>query len=142
MRYLLDTMVISEPARPAPHPGVIAWLTAQADLDLGLSVLTVGELARGVARMAEGKRKKALAAWLATEVPAQFEGRILSIETPVALTWGALTAEAERQGRPLHVVDGLLLATAKVHGLTLVTRNMGDFSGRGVAVENPYELRG
>ena len=133
-------MVVSEPARPAPHPGVVAWLEAQADLDLGLSVLTVGELARGVARMADGKRKKALAEWLESELPAQFEGRILGVETPVALTWGALTAEGERQGRPLHVVDGLLLATARVHGLTLVTRNVGDFQGRGVAVENPYSL--
>lgn len=138
MRYLLDTMVVSEPARPAPHPGVVAWLAAQADPDLALSVITVGELARGVARMTGGKRKEALAAWLSTELPAQFEGRIVPIDTSVALAWGALTAEGDRQGRPLHAVDGLILATAKAHGLTLVTRNVGDFERRGVMVENPY----
>jgi hypothetical protein len=131
-------MVVSEPARPTPHPGALTWLDEQAALDLAISVLSLGEIARGVARMAEGRRKAVLAQWLESSLPAHFEGRVLAVDETVALAWGELTAEGDRTGRPLHVVDGLLLATAKVHELVVVTRNQNDFDGRGVAVLNPY----
>ena len=138
MRYLLDTMVVSEPAKPSPNPAVIAWLDEQHPLDLAVSALTLGELQRGVARMTDGRRKAALTEWLASEMVAQFEGRVLPVDLEVALAWGELTAVAERMGRALHVVDGLLLATARVHGLTLVTRDVGETGDRGVAVMNPF----
>src|SRR5687767_14773933 len=120
-------MVISEPARPQPEPRVLDWLNAQADSDLTLSVLTVGEIARGIARMVDSRRKAALANWLANELPAQFPNRLLGVDSAVATKWGELTASAEDSGRPLHVVDGLLLATAAVHQLIIVTRNVRDF---------------
>jgi toxin FitB len=138
VRYLVDTMVLSEPGRRAPNEAVIEWLDAQLPLDLAISVLTLGEIARGVERMAKGRRKEALSAWLSADLPAHFGDRVLPIDEPVALAWGALTAESERLGRPLPAIDGLLLATAKVHALTMVTRNVNDFAGRGVPVHNPY----
>jgi predicted nucleic acid-binding protein len=140
VRYLLDTMVVSEAARPAPNAGVVKWLEEQASPDLAISVLTIGEIARGVTRMADGKRKRALREWLATSLPAQFEGRVLVVDADVALAWGELTAQGDDVGRPLPVTDGLLLATARVHELTLVTRNVGDVAGRGVEVLNPWQV--
>lgn len=138
MKYLVDTMIVSEPAKPAPNARVLAWLSEQVTYDLTISVLTLGEISRGVAGMADGRRKIALHEWLTRELAGQFEGRILSVDADIADVWGSLTAEGERIGRPLHVVDGLLLATARVHGLTVVTRNVGDFAERGVPVLNPY----
>lgn len=131
-------MVVSEAAKPTPNDGVIEWLEEQTPPDLAISVLTLGEIARGVARMDDGARKQRLHAWLSTELPAQFEDRVLPVSGEVAFTWGELTAQGERAGRPLPVTDGLLLATASVHGLTLVTRNVGDLRDRGVGVFNPY----
>ena len=131
-------MVLSEPARPRPNAGVIAWLRAQAHWDLAVSVLTFGEIQRGVDRMPDGRRKAELQVWLSTALRDQFADRVLGVDLDVALAWGSLTADSERLGRPLHVVDGLLLATARVHGLMVVTRNVNDFSERGVHIHNPY----
>lgn len=131
-------MVVSEPARPEPHALVLSWLDKQMTADLAISVLTLGEIGRGVARLDGGKRKTKLEKWLTAELPAQFESRVLQIDERVAVVWGELTAEADRAGRPLPVVDGLILATAKVHDLTIVTRNEDDFHARGVPMLNPY----
>lgn len=131
-------MVVSEAARPEPDQAVLKWLSGGVWLDLAVSVVTLGEIARGVARMRGGRRQRALMEWLTTALPLQFDGRVLAVDTVIASAWGELTAEGDRTGRPLHVVDGLLLATAKVHGLTAVTRNVSDFANRGVPVLNPY----
>ncbi|MGH7630467.1 MAG: type II toxin-antitoxin system VapC family toxin [Gemmatimonadales bacterium] len=140
MKYLLDRVVLSEPAKPRgrANRGAIAWLQAQDPLDLAISVLTLGEIRRGVDLLADGRRKRELVEWLSDDLPAQFDRRVLPVCAEVALAWGSLTAVAQRQGRPLHVVDGLLLATAQVHGLAVVTRNADDFEQRGIPVENPY----
>jgi len=138
MKYLLDTMVVSEPAKPAPDPRVIAWLSAQPPVDLALSTLTLGEIEKGVALMPAGRRREALEAWLGTDLPRQFASRLLPVDEAVARAWGRLTAAGKRRGRPLPVVDGLLLATAQVHDLALVTRNEADCAGRGVSVLSPY----
>jgi predicted nucleic acid-binding protein len=138
VRFLLDTMVLSEPAKPSPSRRVVAWLETQSPLDFAVSVLTLGELEKGVALLARGRRRDELQRWLRTELPRQFAGRVLPIEQPVAREWGRLAAEGEAKGRPLPVIDGLLLATAAVHGLTLVTRNERDCGGRGVPIFNPW----
>ena len=88
--------------------------------------------------MTGGKRKRRLEQWLSAELPTQFEDRVLPIDPAVALAWGELTAEGDRAGRPLPVVEGLLLATARVHNLTLVTRNLDHLQDRGVGLLNPY----
>jgi predicted nucleic acid-binding protein len=138
VRYLLDTMVLSEAAKPSPNDGVRSWLEAQPTVELAISVVTCGEIARGIARMPAGQRRRALEKWFVNDLAGQFEHRLLPVDLEVARAWGQLTAEAERLGRPLPTVDGLLLATAQVHSLTMVTRNIGDFVDRGVPVLNPY----
>ncbi|MBX6363716.1 MAG: type II toxin-antitoxin system VapC family toxin [Gemmatimonadetes bacterium] len=138
MRFLLDTNVLSEPARPQPSERVLAWLGAQSPLDLALSVLTLGEIQRGVSRLATGDRRERLERWLEVELPRRFEGRVLGITEDVAREWGRLSAAADGRGRPLPVIDGLLLATAAVHRLTFVTRNVKDCRDRGVPLLNPW----
>ena len=138
MSFLLDTVVLSEPAKVSPNPGVVAWLRAQSPLALAVSVLTLGELEKGVTLLALGRRRDELDTWLRTELPRQFAGRVLPVSEAVALEWGRLAAEGQRRGRPLPVIDGLLLATAAVHRLTLVTRNERDCRDRGVPIYNPW----
>ena len=138
MRYLLDTNVISELVRPSPSANVVEWVRARSALDLVLSVLTLGELEKGIRALAVGARRDRLTRWARTELPAQFLGRVLSVDHDVAVAWGVLAAAAQAAGRPLPVIDGLLLATAEAHGLTLVTRHVSDCAGRGVAVLDPW----
>jgi toxin FitB len=131
-------MLVSEPAKPTPHAAAVAWLGQQAMPDLAISVLTIGEIARGIRRMPEGRRRRDLEKWLSTALPAQFQDRILPVDRDVAQAWGELTAQGDADGRPLPVVDGLLLATAKVNGLTIATRNVAHFHGRSVPLLDPY----
>ena len=138
MRYLLDTNVLAEPARPDPDAGVVTWLQARAALELAISVLTLGEIEKGVHLLPPGPKRERLTHWVAADLPQQFTGRTLPIEERVSREWGRLTAEGRRSGRELPVIDGLLLATAAAHGLTFVTRNARDCAGRGVPVLNPW----
>ncbi|HEX5723847.1 MAG TPA: type II toxin-antitoxin system VapC family toxin [Longimicrobiaceae bacterium] len=141
MRYLLDTNVISEGTKPAPDPGVAAWLQGQPPLDLAISVLTFGEVWKGAVLLPAGQRRTVLESWVSQVLPRQFLGRVFPVDGQVALEWGRLAAEGRTAGRELPVIDGLLLATAAVHGLTLVTRNERDCAGRGVPVFNPWSSR-
>ena len=138
MRYLLDTNVLSEAARQEPDPGVIEWLDRQPVLELAISVLTLGEIRKGVALMDEGRRRTRLSEWLDRELPREFEGRVVPIDDAVAHEWGRLSARGRQTGRELPVVDGLLLATAAAHRLVFVTRNERDCRDRGVEVHNPW----
>lgn len=138
MRYLLDTNVVSEGARPNADAGLARWLREQSPLDLAISVLSLGEIRNGVDLLAPGKRRDALEGWLMTELPRLFSGRVLPVDDRVADVWGRLTAQGRCDGRPLPAIDGLLLATASVRGLTLVSRNERDCAGRGVPVLNPW----
>jgi predicted nucleic acid-binding protein len=135
--FLLDTNVVSEWTRPRPDAGVLEWL-AQVDEDLVfLSVITLAELRHGVNRLAAGKRRTRLDSWLKEALPLRFEGRILSIDQAVADAWGAIVAERERLGRPIHAMDAMIAATAKVHQLTVVSRNINDFKPS-VEVVDPW----
>lgn len=138
MKFLLDTNVLSEPARPRPNPSVVRWLQSQVPLDLAISILVPGEIKKGVLLLAPSQRRNALERWLASELPRQFLGRLLPVDLQVALAWGQLSAEGRRMGRELPAIDGLMLATARVYELTLVTRNESDCAGRGVEVLNPW----
>ena len=138
MRFLLDTNVLSEAARPEPDPGVARWLQAQSSLDLSISVLTLGEIRKGILLRPEGNKRERLHRWLRAELTRQFTDRIVPVDEAVALAWGRLSVEGRESGRRLPVIDGLLLASAAVHDLTLVTRNERDCAGRGVPVLNPW----
>lgn len=139
MSYLLDTNVVSELRRREPDPQVVRWLDLRPPSTLFLSVLTVGELRRGVEALPAGARRQALDDWLAVDLPGYFGSRILPIDTRVAERWGRLVAQA---GRPLPAIDSLLAATALTHGLTLVTRNVRDFQHPGLAVIDPWNEAG
>lgn len=138
MTYLLDTNVVSEWVKPTPDPGVIAWLAAADEDRLFLSVVTLAELRHGVERLAAGRRRDRLHQWLRDELPARFEGRLVPIDERVADAWGRLVAAAQAVGRPLGVMDAFIGATAHVAGLTLVTRNVEDFSMTDIRIYNPW----
>ena len=137
MSFLLDTNVVSEWVKPRPDAGVMAWL-AEVDEDrVHLSVVTLAELRYGIARLAAGSRRTRLDAWLSEELPLRFEGRLLPVDAAVADSWGRLVARREAAGRPLGAIDAFIAATAAANGLTLVTRNVADFSDS-VETVNPW----
>jgi predicted nucleic acid-binding protein len=137
--FLLDTNCISEAVRLKPDPQVMAWIEAAEESLLYLSVLTLSEIRKGLAAIPQGKRRSRLETWLAVELQARFSGRILSIDAAVADRWGLLAAAAKIEGKPLSAIDGLLAATAIHHDLTIVSRNVGDFTNTPAPVVNPWE---
>lgn len=136
--YLLDTNCISEVVRVKPDPNVIAWMDAADEMLFYLSVLTLGEIRKGLAQLPPGRRRTRLEVWAAVELPTRFSGRILAIDIAVAERWGILAAKARIAGRSLSIIDGLLAATAVHHGLTIVSRNESDFASTQVEVLNPW----
>lgn len=136
MSYLLDTNVVCEAVRPRPEERVIRWLRATPDTALHLSVLSLGEIRRGVEESAPGRRRERLRLWLEQELPQWFEDRLLPVTGAVAECWGRLLATTKR---PLPAVDALLAATAIHHGLRIVTRNESDFRMPGIDVVNPWK---
>ena len=137
--FLLDTNCISEVVRLTPDPRVTAWIEAVEESLLYLSVLTMGEIRKGLAALPQGKRRSRLETWLEVELQARFSGRIMSIDAAVADRWGLLAASAKTKGNLLSTIDGLLAATAIHHNLTIVSRNVGDFRNTQVPVVNPWE---
>ena len=137
--FLLDTNIISELVKRRPEANVTAWIGDTDESLLYLSVLTFGEIRRGIAALPQSRRRAALEAWLDKDLRTRFEGRILDIDLEVADRWGLLTAAARRSGIVLPVIDGLLAATALKHNLTLVTRDTGQIPTLGVAVFNPWQ---
>lgn len=135
MSYLIDTNVISELRRKAPSQGVVGWLEGRPSSTLFLSVLTVGEIRKGIDAISDVGRRQSLTDWLEIELIAFFTGRILTVDVGVADRWGRLIARA---GRPLPAIDSLLAATALEHDLVLVTRNTKDFENLGVSLINPW----
>jgi predicted nucleic acid-binding protein len=138
VRLLLDTNVLSEVTRPAPDARVLDWLDGLDEDRSFISVVSIAEIRRGVALMDEGRKREALAEWLARDLPQRFEQRVLPVDEPVALAWGDLMGLAKRRGRGLSSMDGLIAATAIAQDLTLATRNTKDFEGFGIDVFDPW----
>lgn len=135
MTYLLDTNVLSETRKRQPARGVVEWIAAVPPERLYVSVLTLGEIERGIARIrTHGDHQQALAleGWLG-EVERGFGDRVLPVTLTAASAWGR-----QQHAQPLPVIDGLIAATAQVNGLTVVTRNVKDFEQAGVQVVNPF----
>ena len=131
--FLLDTSVISELVRPRPEPKVVAFIDATSESLLYLSVLTLGEIRKGISALPATSRRISLETWLDDDLALRFFGRILPIDQSVADRWGRISAQ-----QAIPVIDGLLAATALQHNLTLVTRNTKDVAATGVAVFNPW----
>lgn len=135
MSYLIDTNVLSELRKREPDAMVLQWFAERPANTLYLSVLTLGELRKGIDALPETPRKLVLLDWLEAELPTFFAGRILPVDSRVADRWGRLVAQV---GRPLPAIDSLLAATALAHGLTLVTRNLKDFEHPDLKVIDPW----
>jgi len=140
VRYLLDTCVISEVTKKRPSAKVLTWLDAQEELTLFLSVITLGELQKGVSKLPVSRKRGRLQQWIEQDLTRRFTGRILAVDLEVTMRWGAITATAEQQGRSVPVLDGLLAATALVAGLTLVTRNTPHMQATGVQLFDPWSV--
>jgi predicted nucleic acid-binding protein len=136
--FLLDTNLPSELTRQRPAPQVERWLDEANDEDLHFSVISLGEILKGITLLPPSKRRDGLQEWLDGTLRPWFEGRILPVTAPVAERWGVLSGECRLQGRQLTMADGLIAATALHHRLTIVTRNAKDYAGLGVVVLNPW----
>jgi toxin FitB len=137
--YLVDTNVPSELTKPVPDPRVTEFLIGVAKESVYVSVVTIGEIAKGIGGLPEGKRRAELRAWLDEVMRPWFAGRVLPVTEAIAERWGTLTADQRRKGKQITMADGLIAATALEHGLTLTTRNGKDFAGLGVVLLNPWE---
>ena len=137
--FLLDTNIIWELIKPKPEAKLTEWVESADEDLLYLSVLTVGEIRRGIVAMEQGKRRAALQSWLETDLEPRFSGRVLPIDEATADRWGAITGGVA-QGITVPVVDGLIAATALQHNLTLVTRNTKNLAGTNVPAFNPWDL--
>jgi hypothetical protein len=135
--YLLDTCALSEFTKPKPSPSVDAWFAQIPDGTDFVSVLTLGELEKGITKLASSRRRASLERWFG-DVRDRFSGRILAVDEPVALEWGRITARAEVAGAPLPSIDALIAATAIVHGLAVVTRNTSDIARTGAPIIDPW----
>ena len=137
MNYLLDTCVLSELVKLSPNEKVIDWLNATLDEKLFLSVITIGEIRKGLTKLPESKKKTSLTNWLNTLIE-DYQTRIYEINLTVAENWGIIQGLAEKSGNPIASVDSLIAAVAYTYNLTLVTRNEKDFAHSNVPILNPW----
>lgn len=140
--FLLDTNIVSELVKPKPESRVTAWIESTDEDLLHLSVLTLGEIRKGIASLRDASRRVTLEAWLDSDLVLRFAHRILPINQAVTDRWGRIAANASAAKLSLPVIDGLLAATALDHNLTLVTRNTKDVAATGVPVFNPWTPAG
>jgi predicted nucleic acid-binding protein len=137
--FLLDTNIPSELTRVRSEPRVEQWLDDADDDELYLSVVSLGEILKGITILPEGKHRAGLQVWLDSTLRPWFAGRILPVNEAIAERWGVLSGQWRLKGKAIKMADGLIAATALEHDLTLVTRNVKDFAGFDVAIFNPWE---
>ena len=138
MNFLIDTCVISEIIKPKPSKRLTGWLTRQDENDIYLSVLTLGEIQKGIEKLTDIKRKRKIHLWVEQDLKERFKKKILPIDTQVAMIWGQIQGLAEKKGRGMPTIDGLIAATAIAGNLVVVTRNIGDMKESGVALYDPW----
>lgn len=139
MKYLLDTNFISELVKKEPNSGVLRWIDEHDEAFLFLSVITLGELQKGISKLGDKVRAERLQIWVDRDLTKRFNGRILHIDLDVMLTWGRIQGSSERAGFKLPVMDSLIAATAITHNLIVVTRNTSDLERCQALVYNPWE---
>jgi len=141
MSYLIDTDCISELMKPKPHPNVLNWFSDHEELSMYLSVITFGELRKGIEKLPASAKKRKLNHWVNEDLANRFKERIIIVSIAEVNTWGQLLAKAEKAGTPLPAIDTLIAASALVHGLSVVTRNTKDMEATGVDLFNPWEYK-
>lgn len=131
--------VISEAINKQPNPQVMNWLRGMDAQKLYLSVVTIGEIKKGVEKLPESNRKETIKIWFEHDLLIKFDGQILGLDLPVILVWGELVGALEQRGRKLPALDSLIAATVKYYGYTLVTRNEKDFERIDITIFNPFK---
>ncbi len=139
MNFLLDTCVISEVIKPEPSKKVMLWLRKHNEETFYISVLTLGEIHKGIEKSADAKRKQKLHLWVEYDLRERFRKRILPIDSQVAMIWGQVQGKTEIEGRAMPTIDGLIAATGLSYNLVVVTRNLSDMEPSGVALYNPWQ---
>lgn len=137
--YLVDTNLPSELTKPAPDPTVAAFLVQAGRDQTYLSVVTIGEIWRGISGLPDSRKRDELQRWIELVMRPWFDGRILPVTEKIAERWGKLSSAQRKRGRQITMADGLIAATALEHGLILATRNVRDFEGLGVPIVNPWD---
>ena len=138
MNYLLDTCLISELAKPKPDKKVVDWVLSENETSFYVSVLTFGELHKGVENLPESRKKEELQIWIEDELKNRFQNRIIGIDMRVSILWGKIQCFAEKKGKPMPAIDSLIAATGMAYDLTVVTRNITDMEQSGVKLFNPW----
>jgi len=138
MKYLLDTCILSELTKKNPSNTLINWLSAQDESRLFISVLTIGEIHKGIEKLPDSAKKNTLHHWVNHDLKERFYNRILDLDLQTATTWGRIQAYSEIQGRSMPVIDGLIAATGIRYDLTVVTGNIKDMQISGVSLLNPW----
>ena len=137
--FLLDTNIPSELIRSRPEPRVGEWVYSQDEESLYLSAVSIGELRRGFVILPKGKRRTKWELWFEKDLMLRFRGRVLPVTYSIADRRGKLHGQRQLRGTALNMADGMIAATALEHNLTVVTRNVKDFAGLGVAILNPWD---
>lgn len=138
MKAILDTCVISEFIAKQPNPKVVEFLDSLDTDDAYLSVITIGEIIKGIEKLPASRRKTELSDWLQDDLLARFQGKILPLDTDVIVEWGMLVARTELAGKAMPAIDSLIAATALANKMILVTRNASDFEAAGIKIINPW----
>ncbi|GIV97587.1 MAG: ribonuclease VapC [Herpetosiphonaceae bacterium] len=139
MRYLLDTCIISELITKKPNQKVVTWIDSIDPDTAYLSVITIGEIQKGIAKLSDSVRRSRIEEWLHDELLIRFTGRIIPLDLPVLLEWGNLRGALEQTGRKMAAMDSLIAASARYHKLQLATRNEDDFQYAGIPIINPWK---
>jgi toxin FitB len=138
MNYLLDTCLISELSKVKPNEKVVDWVLSENETSFYVSVLTFGELHKGVQKLPESKKKEELQVWIEDELKNRFQNRIIGIDMRVSILWGKIQCFAEKKRKPMPAIDALIAATGIAYELTVVTRNVTDMEQSGVKLLNPW----
>lgn len=138
MNYLLDTCLILELAKPKPSKKVVDWVLSENETSFYVSVITFGELHKGVEKLPESKKKEELRDWVGDELKNRFQNRIIGIDMNISILWGKVQCLAEKKGKPMPAIDSLIAATGVAYDLTVVTRNVADMKQSGVKLFNPW----
>jgi toxin FitB len=139
VKYLLGTCVISELTKINPSQNVVKWISNREESGLYISVLTIGEIHKGIEKLSASKKKEKLHDWVKYDLRERFENRIIDFDLQTATTWGKIQAESERLGQSLPAIDGLIAATGITYNLIVATRNTKDMEISGVSLVNPWE---
>lgn len=139
MKYLLDTCVVSELIKKAPSKKVTTWVSSIEENNLFISVLTIGELHKGIEKLPESKKKNKLHNWVNFDLKERFENRIINFDLQAVIVWGKIQAKSELQGKGMPAIDGQIAATGLCYDLIIVTRNTSDMEISGVGLLNPWE---